>query len=218
MYPILDLTHHTQDLHWYLRSLEEVIIRALANTSGLHGKRIDGLTGVWVQGHKLAAIGVRARKWVTYHGLALNVSTVLQPFKLIIPCGIAGRPVGSVRTALSGCITAGAQVATAAAASAALTASSACSEQLNVVGNVGNNRSSSNNTGGCQHSSSGDDMPMQPSSSSQTGDKWQQQLYSVRNDTLIVEYRCALLEAFEDVFGLHLQPASQQQKEQLLQS
>ncbi len=75
MYPILNLNHHTQDLHWYLRGLEEVIIQALANTSGLSGQRVAGMTGVWVDGHKLAAIGVRARKWVTYHGLALNVTT-----------------------------------------------------------------------------------------------------------------------------------------------
>jgi hypothetical protein len=75
LYPILNLARHTQDLHWYLRGLEEVIIRALAATSGLQGQRLQGLTGVWVEGHKLAAIGVRARKWVTYHGLALNVST-----------------------------------------------------------------------------------------------------------------------------------------------
>jgi lipoyl(octanoyl) transferase len=75
MYPILNLNHHTQDLHWYLRGLEEVIIRALADTSGLGGQRVQGMTGVWVDGHKLAAIGVRARKWVTYHGLALNVTT-----------------------------------------------------------------------------------------------------------------------------------------------
>jgi hypothetical protein len=75
MYPILNLNRHTQDLHWYLRVLEEVVIRALADTSGLQGERVPGMTGVWVDGQKLAAIGVRARKWVTYHGLALNVST-----------------------------------------------------------------------------------------------------------------------------------------------
>ncbi|WIA14326.1 hypothetical protein OEZ85_002856 [Tetradesmus obliquus] len=101
MYPILDLTRHQQDLHWYLRGLEEVVVRALTDTSGLQGQRIEGLTGVWVDGHKLAAIGVRARKWVTYHGLALNVATALGPFSHITPCGIADRPVGSVKTALA---------------------------------------------------------------------------------------------------------------------
>jgi hypothetical protein len=83
VYPILDLSRHTQDLHWYLRSLEEVLIRALASTSGLTGERVAGLTGVWVDGHKLAAIGVRARKWVTYHGLALNVSTGVRLWLLV---------------------------------------------------------------------------------------------------------------------------------------
>ena len=87
VYPILDLARHTQDLHWYLRSLEEVLIRALASTSGLAGERLAGLTGVWVGGHKLAAIGVRARKWVTNHGLALNDSTGAERF-----VGVAAGP------------------------------------------------------------------------------------------------------------------------------
>ncbi|KAI8467747.1 MAG: hypothetical protein J3K34DRAFT_523463 [Monoraphidium minutum] len=100
LYPILNLGRHKQDLHWYLRSLEEVVLRALASVSGLQGERVEGLTGVWVGGAKLAAIGVRARKWVTYHGLALNVATDLAPFGLIVPCGIEGRPVGSVESAL----------------------------------------------------------------------------------------------------------------------
>jgi hypothetical protein len=77
---------------------------ALVNSSPL----VQGLTGVWVDRHKLAAIGVRARKWVTYHGLALNVSTALQPFQQITPCGISDRPVGSVKTALAKAAAAGA--------------------------------------------------------------------------------------------------------------
>ncbi|KAL6770239.1 LPL2 [Auxenochlorella protothecoides x Auxenochlorella symbiontica] len=96
MYPILDLKQLTQDLHWYLRSLEEVAIRALEAVSGIEGKREPGRTGVWVDGRKLAAIGVRARRWVTCHGLALNVAPDLGPFSSIVPCGIAGREVGSV--------------------------------------------------------------------------------------------------------------------------
>ncbi|GAB4818517.1 hypothetical protein N2152v2_005563 [Parachlorella kessleri] len=102
MYPILNLRLFRQDLHWYLRSLEEVIIRALAEVSGLKGERIQGLTGVWVGGSKVAAIGVRASRWVTYHGLALNVAMDLTPFQQIVPCGIADRGVTSVEQLLAG--------------------------------------------------------------------------------------------------------------------
>ena len=76
--------------------------QALDEVSGLRGERVDGLTGVWVGEHKLAAIGIRARRWVTYHGLALNVVTDLRPFGDIVPCGIVGRAVGSVRSMLGG--------------------------------------------------------------------------------------------------------------------
>ena len=86
-YPILDLTQHTQDLHWYLRQLEQVLIDALA-TFGLQGSRVDRYTGVWVSNRKIASIGVHARSWVTWHGFALNVSTDLSYFDLIVPCGI----------------------------------------------------------------------------------------------------------------------------------
>lgn len=96
MYPILNLKLFETDLHWYLRSLEEVVIRALAEVSGLHGERVPGLTGVWVNGKKVAAIGVRATRWVTYHGLAINVTTDLTPFQNIVPCGIADKGVCSV--------------------------------------------------------------------------------------------------------------------------
>lgn len=95
MYPILDLRNQQMDLHWYLRSLEEVIIRALKTSCGIVGERVEGMTGVWADGCKVAAIGVRVSRWVTYHGLALNVSTDLSPFKEIIPCGLHF-PVGSV--------------------------------------------------------------------------------------------------------------------------
>ncbi|CEL94587.1 unnamed protein product [Vitrella brassicaformis CCMP3155] len=96
LYPIVDLRHHKQDLHWYLRSLEEVIIRTLERL-GVEGERIEGLTGVWVEGRKVAAIGVRVRKWVTMHGVALNVDPNMAHFERIVPCGISDRPVGSVR-------------------------------------------------------------------------------------------------------------------------
>jgi len=92
-YPILDLRHYQQDLHWYLRSLEEVIIRAIA-PYGLRGERIDGLTGVWVEGFKVAAIGIKVSRWITMHGFALNVCPDMAGFQRIVPCGIADRPVG----------------------------------------------------------------------------------------------------------------------------
>jgi len=84
----------------YMRRLEDVVIRALHEVSGLRGERVAGLTGVWVDGHKVAAIGVRATRWITYHGLALNVTNSLEPFSDIVPCGISDRPVTSVLRAL----------------------------------------------------------------------------------------------------------------------
>ncbi len=94
-YPILNLRRHRQDLHWYLRQLEEVIIKVLA-LNNLPGKRIDGLTGVWVEGRKLAAIGIKVTKWVSMHGFALNVNPDLSGFDRIVPCGISDRSVGSM--------------------------------------------------------------------------------------------------------------------------
>jgi lipoyl(octanoyl) transferase len=92
-YPILNLRCFRQDLHWYLRQLEAVIILALQEY-GLTGDRIPGLTGVWVEGRKVAAIGIKVSRWVTMHGFALNVCPDLTGFQQIVPCGIADRPVG----------------------------------------------------------------------------------------------------------------------------
>jgi lipoate-protein ligase B len=86
-YPIIDLSQHKQDLHWYLRQLEQVLIDAIA-TFGLEGSRVEKYTGVWLGDRKIASIGVHARSWVTWHGFALNVSTDLSYFDLIVPCGI----------------------------------------------------------------------------------------------------------------------------------
>jgi lipoyl(octanoyl) transferase len=94
-YPILNLRHYRPDLHWYLRQLEEVLIRVLA-LYGLDGGRIPGLTGVWVEGRKVAAIGIKVSRWITMHGFSLNVCPDLQGFQKIVPCGIADRPVGSL--------------------------------------------------------------------------------------------------------------------------
>lgn len=98
-YPILDLKQHKQDLHWYLRQLEEVIIRALV-PFGIVGERSTGQTGVWTEGRKIASIGVHAKQWVTWHGFALNVSTDLSYFDLMVPCGIAGVQMTSVEQEL----------------------------------------------------------------------------------------------------------------------
>ncbi|MGB0562947.1 MAG: lipoyl(octanoyl) transferase LipB [Spirulinaceae cyanobacterium] len=94
-YPILNLRRYRTDLHWYLRQLEAVIITVLANY-GLVGDRVPGLTGVWVEGYKVAAIGIKVKRWVTMHGFALNVCPDLAGFAQIVPCGISDRPVGSL--------------------------------------------------------------------------------------------------------------------------
>ncbi|CAA9321245.1 MAG: Octanoate-[acyl-carrier-protein]-protein-N-octanoyltransferase [uncultured Gemmatimonadetes bacterium] len=99
-YPILDLKPDRCDLHRYLRDLEEMLIGVLAEF-GLRGERKEGLTGVWVDDRKLAAIGVRVSSgWITSHGFALNVSTDLSYFGTIVPCGIRSHGVGSISSEL----------------------------------------------------------------------------------------------------------------------
>ena len=93
VYPVLDLRRRRTDLHWYLRELEGVVIDVL-ELLGLRGERIEGLTGVWLEHHKVAAIGVGCRRWITQHGLALNVNCDLEGFGSVVPCGLEGRPVG----------------------------------------------------------------------------------------------------------------------------
>ena len=93
LYPVLNLQRHGADLHLYLRELEGVVIDLLAEL-GLHAERLSGLTGVWLDGRKIAAIGVGARRWISQHGLALNVEGDLAGFARVVPCGIADRPVG----------------------------------------------------------------------------------------------------------------------------
>lgn len=94
-YPILNLSFYHKDLHWYLRQLEEVLIRVLARYD-LAGERIPGLTGVWIDGCKVAAIGIKVSRWITMHGFALNVDPDLSGFTQIVPCGIADKPIGSL--------------------------------------------------------------------------------------------------------------------------
>ena len=100
-YPILDLDQYFTDIHKYLRTLEEAVIRTCAEF-GIIAGRIDGLTGVWVDvekgfgARKICAFGVKCSRWVTMHGLALNVNSDLNFFNLIVPCGITDRGVTSI--------------------------------------------------------------------------------------------------------------------------
>lgn len=94
-YPILNLRRHHPDLHWYLRRLEDVLIQTLG-VYQIKGERIPGLTGVWVEGVKVAAIGIKVSRWLTWHGIALNVTNDLRGFGQIVPCGIGDRPVGNL--------------------------------------------------------------------------------------------------------------------------
>ena len=94
-YPILNLQRHQPDLHWYLRQLEQVVIDTLA-PFGLVGERRSSLTGVWLDGVKVAAIGIQAKRWITTHGLALNICPDLRGFDAIVPCGLSQESVGSL--------------------------------------------------------------------------------------------------------------------------
>jgi lipoyl(octanoyl) transferase len=110
-YPIVDLNEHKLDLHWYLRQVEEVLIRAVAQF-GIVAERVKGKTGIWTRAladasgaeiraaRKLASIGVHARQWVTWHGFALNVTTDLSYFDLMVPCGLPGVDMTSVEREL----------------------------------------------------------------------------------------------------------------------
>jgi lipoyl(octanoyl) transferase len=98
-YPILDLRPDRCDVHRYVRDLEEVMI-ATAAAFGVRASRLAGLTGVWVGEEKLGAIGVRISRWITSHGVAFNVTTDLEGFRLIVPCGLALRGVTSLQALL----------------------------------------------------------------------------------------------------------------------
>jgi lipoyl(octanoyl) transferase len=98
-YPILDLSPDRRDVRKYVQGLEEVMIR-IANSYGLSAERIAGLNGAWIGTRKLGAVGVRIARWITMHGFALNVSTALDAFDLIVPCGIVGKGVTSLEQEL----------------------------------------------------------------------------------------------------------------------
>ncbi|MFM7313042.1 MAG: lipoyl(octanoyl) transferase LipB, partial [Cyanobium sp.] len=102
LYPVLDLRRHGCDLHLYLRRLEQVVIDLLADLD-LAAERVKGRTGVWLEGHKVAAIGVGARRWISQHGLAINVEMSLEGFRAITPCGLTGLPVGRLADWRPGC-------------------------------------------------------------------------------------------------------------------
>ena len=99
-YPIINLTNWKQDTHKYLRSIEEIIIR-VCNEYGLDAKRIEKLTGVWIDDRKICAIGIKVSRWITMHGFAFNINTDLNLFNGIIPCGISDKQVTSLSKELN---------------------------------------------------------------------------------------------------------------------
>ena len=96
-YPIIDLKGHTKDIHKYLRTLEQIIIDVLLEFE-IEARRIEGLTGVFVKHSKIASIGVGIKRWVTFHGLSLNINTDLSYFDFIVPCGLNNNPVTSIKS------------------------------------------------------------------------------------------------------------------------
>ncbi len=94
-YPVFDLNQWKPSVDWYLRTLEETVIHVLDSYS-LTGERISGYTGVWVNGAKVAAIGIAVKHWITWHGFALNINPDMEHWRLIIPCGIKNKPVTSL--------------------------------------------------------------------------------------------------------------------------
>jgi lipoyl(octanoyl) transferase len=102
-YPVFNLEKFKKDVHWYLRSIEEVIIQTLTNYQ-ITATRIKGLTGVWVENQKICAIGIKVTRWVTMHGFALNVATALNYFDHIVPCGISDKSVTSINQIINGSV------------------------------------------------------------------------------------------------------------------
>ena len=103
-YPIINLENHKKSVSWYMRSLEEVIIKTLQHYD-IKGERISGMTGVWIGNQKVCAMGVRLSRWVTMHGFALNVRPDMSYFNGMIPCGIKGKGVVSMQELLGDEIT-----------------------------------------------------------------------------------------------------------------
>lgn len=99
IYPIVDLKERDRDVHRFVRDLEEVVIRFLSGF-GVEAGRVEGKTGVWVGERKICSIGIAVRRWVTYHGLALNLTTDLSFFELIQPCGMPAQTMISLQDLL----------------------------------------------------------------------------------------------------------------------
>ena len=101
VYLVLNLRRYKADLHWYLRELEAVIIDLL-NMLNLPAERVDGLTGVWCNQLKVASIGIGCRRWITQHGISINVNCEMSGFEKIIPCGINHKNIGKLDYWISG--------------------------------------------------------------------------------------------------------------------
>ncbi len=99
-YPVLDLKNMECDVHKYLRNIEETIILALSEYD-IEARRVEGVTGVWTKRHKIASIGVGVKRWITYHGFALNVNTDVSYFDMIVPCGIRDVTMTSIQRCLA---------------------------------------------------------------------------------------------------------------------
>lgn len=104
VYPIIHLTQARRDLHAFQRDLEEIGIRTLSDF-GIDAERRDGLTGVWIGAQKVQSLGIAVRRWVTWHGLALNVATDLAPFETFNPCGLDGKVMTSMSRQLDRSVT-----------------------------------------------------------------------------------------------------------------
>jgi lipoate-protein ligase B len=100
-YPIVDLKHYRNDLHRFLRQLEDVIIATLSEFH-LEAQALPQKTGVWIDGRKIASIGIAVRKWISYHGFALNIQNDLSMFDAIVPCGLSGVQMTSMQKELTG--------------------------------------------------------------------------------------------------------------------
>lgn len=103
-YPIFDVAKHGKDLHRWMRDLEQTVILAL-NEFGLKGERLEVNSGVWIDEKKVCAIGIKIKRWVSMHGIAINCDTDLSPFSTIVPCGIRSHGVTSISRELGRVVT-----------------------------------------------------------------------------------------------------------------